>query len=75
MKSEIIKKLEEHNMTQEELASKIGITRKTLYFRLQNPDDFKLGELKKIKYILGIITEDFFNSSIFKSYETIDERR
>lgn len=54
LKTDILRKLTELNISQEEFAYRLAMTRKTLYLRLKNPEQFKLWELRRIKDILGI---------------------
>ena len=60
----IIKKLAELNISQEEFAYRLGMTRKTLYSRLKNPEQFKLWELRRIKDICGLSIECFVNKEV-----------
>lgn len=60
----ILKKLAELNISQEEFAYRLGMTRKTLYSRLKNPEQFKLLELRRIKDICGLSIECFLNKEV-----------
>ena len=60
----ILKKLAELNMSQEEFAYRLAMTRKTLYSRLKNPEQFKLWELRRIKDICGLRIEYFVNKEV-----------
>jgi hypothetical protein len=67
----ILKKLTELNISQEEFAYRLAMTRKTLYLRLKNPEQFKLWELKRIKEILGIPVERYLNEETKEKYKLV----
>ncbi len=66
----ILKKLTELNISQEEFAYRLGMTRKTLYSRLKNPEQFKLLELRRIKDICGLSIECIVNKEVKSNGET-----
>lgn len=58
-------RLKEKNMTKEDLSKGLGMSYTSLQQRVKGRTDFKLGEIKKIKQILGLTkdqtAEIFFN--------------
>lgn len=66
--SKLLGKIRENNLTQAELAKKIGISESTLNFSLRNKRPFKQDEIIKICEILCISLESvenyFFNKKL-----------
>lgn len=58
-------RLKEKNITKEDLSKGLGMSYTSLQQRVKGRTDFKLGEIKKIKQILGLTkdqtAEIFFN--------------
>lgn len=49
----------ERNMTISDLAKRIGLSKSTMYQRMNNPQEFTIDELKKIKKVLSIKKDEF----------------
>jgi|LSQX01.2.fsa_nt_gb DNA-binding phage protein len=63
-KAEVVRK----GMTLDDIATKTGMNRTTLWRRLNNPDGFTLKEIKHLKYALDLngqrVLEIFFDPEV-----------
>ena len=50
--------------TQKDIAEKLSIAEKTYCKKENNPDDFSIGEFKKLSFVLGVAPEIFFNGKV-----------
>ena len=62
------KKIRDSGMTMVAISSKIGITRETLYNKINGIVEFKASEIQKLSNVLGLSEEDrnhiFFTNNV-----------
>lgn len=50
--------------TQKDIAKKLSMAEKTYCKKENNPDDFSVGEFKKLSFVLGVSPEIFFREKV-----------